>query len=133
MVWRRRYDPKCVGAGTSENLQGLQGVLDSGLGGTSKRQRGAHAAQPFMPLRDAGAELDEVPQWLQAYQDMDISIETLTMRCGVYVRPTFASSPLSPSVLVSFLFGLALICPIPSPVHEVSSMRGRRISTMYTT
>ena len=65
MVWRRRYDPKCVGAGTSENLQGLQGVLDSGLGGTSKRQRGAHAAQPFMPLRDAGAELDEVPQWLQ--------------------------------------------------------------------
>lgn len=72
-------------AGKSEELQGFQGLLESGVGGTSKRQRGAHAAEPFMPLRESVAELVDVPQWLEAFMVSEEKLDNMTMRCGVRV------------------------------------------------
>lgn len=71
--------------GKSNDLQGFEGLLESNMGGFGKRQRGAHAPQPFMPLRESLAELADVPQWLQAYAVTEEMMDNMTMRCDVRV------------------------------------------------
>lgn len=75
----------CASVGKQEELQGFQSLLDSGLGGSGKRQRGANAAQPFLPLRESLAELEDVPQWLHDYGVTEEMIDNMTMRCDVWV------------------------------------------------
>jgi hypothetical protein len=79
-----------VCAGSPAEWQGFQGLR--GLRDTGKRQRGAHTKAPFLPLPESMHELGDVPQWIEEYGVSEDMLDCMCMRCGVWVRLSFAGA-----------------------------------------